>query len=70
MNKADFAILMGIFYKYVLNGIVHTMDQNKFIIQRQNEIEALVRRNKGNGYSNFGQSNNGYWNNGYSNNGF
>ena len=46
------------------------MDQNKIIIQRQNEIEALVRRNKGNGYSNFGQSNNGYWNNGYSNNGF
>lgn len=55
---AFFVSLMGIFYKYVLNGIVHTMDQNKYIIQRQNEIEALVRRNQGNGYSNFGQSNN------------
>lgn len=64
---AFFTILMGIFYKYVLNGIVHTMDQNKYIIQRQNEIEALVRRNQGNGYSNFGQSDNGYQNNGYSN---
>jgi uncharacterized membrane protein YgcG len=77
---AFFTVIMGIFYKYILNGIVYTIELNKVIVQRQNDLEALVRRTQGSGYStygqsnnesiNYGQSNNGYQSNGYSNNGY